>query len=324
MGIGSGETQLTKIAVDAMGGDYAPHEVIKGAVEASREFGNLEIVLVGPRETIEKELRQYPTDGLKITTISAEEVVAMDEDPVRAIRRKPNSSIVVGINLVKNREAQAFVSGGSTGAVAAASLLILGRQKRIARPALGAMFESPKGPAMLLDVGANADCKPQNLLQFAQMGSAYMHRIHGIENPRVGLLSSGEESTKGNKLTRTAHLLLAKSSLNFIGNVEGRDIPVGAADVVVTDGFTGNVVIKLAEGLAAMLSEFLKNSHSGSSLLKDKRLLNHTAGAMLLGVDGNVIITHGKSDSAMIKYSIQLAGRMIEQKVTEAIASAVA
>lgn len=324
MGTVSGQTPPVKIAVDAMGGDYAPQEVIKGAVEAAREFSNIEIVLVGPKETVEKELIQYPTDGLKITLVPAEETIAMNEDPVRAIRRKPNSSIVVGINLVKEGKAQAFVSGGSTGAVAAAALLILGRKKRIARPALGAMFESPRGPAILLDVGANADCKPQNLLQFAQMGSAYMQRIHGIENPRVGLLSSGEESIKGNKLTRTAHLLLAKSSLNFIGNVEGRDVPTGAADVIVTDGFTGNVVIKLAEGLAGMLAEFLKNSHSGASLLKNRRLLNHTAGAMLLGVEGNVIITHGKSDASMIKYSIQLAGRMIEQKVTEAIGSAVA
>lgn len=324
MGTMSGQGPAAKIVVDAMGGDYAPQEVIKGAVEAAAEFSAIEILLVGPKETVEKELSRYRTDGLKIAVIPAEESIAMDEDPVRAIRRKPNSSIVVGINLVKEGKAQAFVSGGSTGAIAAAAILILGRKKRVNRPALGAMFESPKGPAMILDVGANADCKPQNLLQFAQMGSAYVQRIHGIEKPRVGLLSSGEESTKGNKLTRSAHLLLAKSSLNFIGNVEGRDIPTGAADVIVTDGFTGNVVIKLAEGLAGMLAEFIKNSHSGASLLKNRRLLNHTAGAMLLGAEGNVIITHGKSDSSMIKYSVQLAARMIEEKVTEAIGSAVA
>lgn len=323
MGTVIGQAPLARIVVDAMGGDYAPQEVIKGAVEAAAEFSAIEIALVGARETVEKELGRYQTDGLKIAVIPAEETIGMDEDPVRAIRRKPNSSIVVGITLVKAGQAQAFVSGGSTGAVAAAALLILGRKKRIVRPALGAMFESPKGPAILLDVGANADCKPQNLLQFAQMGSAYMQRIHGIEKPRVGLLSSGEESIKGNKLTRSAHLLLAKSPLNFIGNVEGRDIPIGAADVIVTDGFTGNVVIKLAEGLAGMLAEFLKNSQSGASLLKDRRLLNHTAGAMLLGVEGNIIITHGKSDSTMIKHSIQLAARVIEEKVTDAIGSAV-
>jgi len=319
MGIAIKQTNPVKVVVDAMGGDYAPGEVVKGAVEAAQEFKNIEVVLVGPREAVQKELSQYETKGLKISLVPAEETIAMDEDPVRAIRRKPDSSIVVGINLVKKGEAAAFVSGGSTGAVAAAAFLILGRKKHISRPALGAMFESLKGPSMLLDVGANADCKPENLLQFAQMGSIYMQRIHGLAQPRVGLLSSGEESTKGNKVTRSAHELLAKSRLNFVGNVEGRDIPRGMADVIVTDGFTGNVVIKLAEGLGEMLGELFKKMNGGASLFKDKRVLNHTAGAMLLGVDGNVIITHGKSDSSMIKHSIQLAGRMVDQGVTEAI-----
>lgn len=319
MGIETKQLHPIRIVVDAMGGDYAPQEVVKGAVEAAQEFKNIEVVLVGPRQSVQKELSQYNTSGLKISLVPAEETIGMDEDPVRAIRRKQDSSIVVGIKLVKSGQAAAFVSGGSTGAIAAAALLMLGRKKRISRPALGATFESLKGPSMLLDVGANADCKPENLLQFAQMGSVYMQRIHGLAQPRVGLLSSGEESIKGNKVTRSAHELLAKSKLNFVGNVEGRDIPKGSVDVIVTDGFTGNVAIKLAEGLGEMMGELFKKMNGGASLFKDKRVLNHTAGAMLLGVDGNVIITHGKSDSSMIKQSIQLAGRMVEQGVTEAI-----
>lgn len=314
------QTTTPKIAVDAMGGDFAPQEVVRGAVEAALEF-DIEVVLVGPTETVQKELARYDLAGAKISTHPAEEVIGMDEDPVRAIRRKQDSSIVVGMNLAKKHKVHAFVSGGSTGAVTAAALLMLGRKKGISRPALGITFDSLTGPTLFMDVGANSDCKPINLLQFAQMGNIYMKKIYDIAEPKVGLLSTGEEDTKGNKLTLASHELLAKSELNFIGNVEGQDLPKGGSDVVVTDGFTGNVVIKLSEGLAEVLSMVFKQAGNGSSSLGQAtgRILNHTPGALLLGVKGNVVVTHGKSDSETIKHSIRVAERMIEEGVLEAI-----
>jgi len=311
---------LLKIAVDAMGGDYAPREVVKGAVEVARELSS-EIVLVGPPDILHKELGQYDLKGTRISTHAAQEVITMDEDPVRAIRRKQDSSIVVGMNLVKSGAVSAFVSGGSTGAVTAAALLILGRKKGIKRPALAINFESPNGPVLLLDVGANADCKPQHLVQFAEMGNVYMHKVFNITTPRVGLLSSGEEETKGNKLARSTYPLLVKSDLKFAGNVEGQDLIRGGADVVVTDGFTGNVVIKLSEGLGSVLSEIFNQSTDKASIMKKAkgRILNHTPGALLLGVKGNVVITHGKSDASAIQQTIHVAEQMVTQKVLEAI-----
>ncbi len=316
----SEEIKANRIVVDAMGGDYAPQEVVKGAVQAAREFG-IEVILVGQEEAVHKELDKYDIDGVSISLYPATEVISMSDDPIRAIRRKKDSSIVVGMNLVKNGKAAAFVSGGSTGAVTAGASLILGRKKPISRPALGITFESLGGPVLMLDVGANADCKPKNLVQFAEMGSIYMKKIYGIPEPRVGLLSSGEEDFKGNELTRSTHPLLKKDGLNFIGNVEGQDIPKGGVDIIVTDGFTGNVVIKLGEGLGEVLMKLFGNSGNGNSLIKaaKTRVLNHTAGALLLGVNGNVIITHGKSDADAITHSIKLAEQMIEQGVTEAI-----
>ena len=225
------------------------------------------------------------------------------------------------MGLVKQQKVSGFVSGGSTGAVTAAALLMLGRKKGIFRPALGITFDSLKGPTLFMDVGANADCKPQYLLQFARMGNVYMSKIFNIPEPKIGLLSTGEEDTKGNKLTIASHKLLQKSGLNFIGNVEGQDLALGGADVVVTDGFTGNVVIKLSEGLAAVLSMLFKQAgKEGSSLGNSTgHILNHTPGALLLGVEGNVVVTHGKSDAWSIKESIRVAQRMIEEKVLEAI-----
>ena len=311
----------TRIVVDAMGGDYAPQEVVKGAVEASGYIEDIEIVLVGQSKAVESELADYTFDRAKISIHPSEETINMDEDPVRAIRRKKDSSIVVGLNLVKSGQAVAFVSGGSTGAVTAAALLILGRKKGISRPALAITFESPAGPILLLDVGANADCKPQHLVQFAQMGNIYMQKIFDVIHPRIGLLSSGEEEFKGNKLTRSTHQLLAKSGLNFVGNVEGQDLPKGGTDVVVTDGFTGNVVIKLGEGLGEVLAKLSSSAGNGNPFLMEakRRVLNHTAGALLLGVNGNVIITHGASDAVAIKQTIIVAEHMVRQKVAEAI-----
>lgn len=311
---------MTIIVVDAMGGDYAPHQIVEGAVEAACEH-DIDVLLVGQSDAIRAELDRCKFDGSNIHIHQAEETISMGEDPVRAIRRKPNSSIVVGLNMVRNGKADAFVSGGSTGAVTAAALLILGRKKHISRPALGVTFETSAGSTLLLDVGANSDCKPQNLVQFANMGHIYMQRIFGIPKPRIGLLSSGEETTKGNKLARSTYPLLAKSEMNFIGNVEGQDIPKGGVDVIVTDGFTGNVVIKLSEGLGEVLSELSRQSNSEGPVLKEakRRVLNHTAGALLLGVSGNVIITHGKSDALAIKQTIGVAEQMTKQGVLEAI-----
>ncbi|MBT9148812.1 MAG: phosphate acyltransferase PlsX [Dehalococcoidia bacterium] len=318
----NGQTEMIRVVVDAMGGDYAPREIVRGAVEAARQ-PNIEVILVGQREAVEKELSGCDLDGARISTCWAEETVSMDEDPVRAIRRKPNSSIAVGIKLVKSSHSSAFVSGGSTGAVAAAALLILGKKKGISRPALGIVFTSPSGPVLFLDVGANPDCRPQHLVQFAEMGNVYMKRIFSISEPRIGLLSNGEEETKGDKLTRATYQLLAKGGLNFLGNVEGHDLPRGKADVVVTDGFTGNVVIKLSEGLGEVFAELSKQAVDNNPIFREaeKRILNYTAlgGAFLLGVKGNVIITHGRSDAAAIKQAVRIAEQMVRQRVTEAI-----
>ncbi|HAZ31725.1 MAG TPA: phosphate acyltransferase PlsX [Dehalococcoidia bacterium] len=313
---------MIRVVVDAMGGDYAPREIVRGAVEGARGH-NIEVVLVGRREAVEKELSDYDLDGARINTCWAEETVGMDEDPVRAVRRKPNSSIAVGIRLVKSGQASAFVSGGSTGAVATTALLSLGKKKGISRPALGIIISSPSGPVLFLDVGANSDCKPKHLLQFAEMGSVYMKRIFDISEPRIGLLSNGEEEIKGNKLARAAYQLLAKSELNFLGNVEGHDLPKGKTDVVVTDGFTGNVVVKLSEGLGEVFAELSKQAVDNNPIFREaeRRILNYTAlgGAFLLGVKGNVIITHGKSDAGAMKQAIRLAEQMVEQQVADAI-----
>ncbi|MCL0041384.1 phosphate acyltransferase PlsX [Dehalococcoidia bacterium] len=317
---------MIRVVVDAMGGDYAPREIVRGAVEGARGR-NIEVVLVGSREAVEGELSKCDLERARINTCWAEEIVGMEEDPVRAIRRKPNSSIAVGIKLVRSSQASAFVSGGSTGAVAAAALLILGKKKGISRPALGIVLTSPSGPVLFLDVGANSDCKPQHLVQFAEMGNVYMKRIFNISEPRIGLLSNGEEETKGNKLVRATHQLLAESGLNFLGNVEGQDLPRGKADVVVTDGFTGNVVIKLGEGLGGIFAELSKRAVGNNPIFREveERILNYTAlytdqgGALLLGVKGNVIITHGKSDAGAMKQAIRLAEQMVKQRVAEAI-----
>ncbi|MDD5094212.1 MAG: phosphate acyltransferase PlsX [Dehalococcoidia bacterium] len=309
-----------RIVVDAMGGDYAPREIVKGAVEAAREL-NAELVLVGQQEAIQNELSHYDLEGARISIHPAEDVIGMDEDPVRAIRRKPNSSIVAGMNLIKNGQADAFLSGGSTGAITAAGLLILGMKKNIKRPALAIVFESPAGPVLFLDVGANADCKPQHLVHFAQMGNIFMQKIFNVPTPRIGLLSTGEEATKGNKVARSTHATLAKGQLNFIGNVEGRGLIQGNADVVVTDGFTGNVVIKLFEGLGELLSKSAKQSSDNESIPAQTKgpILNYAPGALLLGVNGNVIKTHGRSDSIMLKQAIRVAERMVRQRILETI-----
>ena len=320
-----------RIALDAMGGDHAPEEVVKGAIAAA-DASNLEVVLVGQESVVQEELNKLNPAGCGVSVVCASEVIGMDERPVPAVKEKRDSSIVVGIYLLKRGEVAAFVSAGNTGAVMTAATLILGRTKGIHRPALGAVFPFPKGPLLCLDLGANSDCKPMSLAQFAKMGTIYMQMIFGMENPRIGLLSSGEEDTKGSQMVQKAHKMLRKSKLNFIGNVEGRDIASGRADVIVTDGFTGNVLLKLGEGLGEMLLGALREAVAENPRLrKAADLLEPTfhsvistldyreyGGALLFGVNGNVIVAHGRSDADAIKNAIITAKREVSQKVSEA------
>lgn len=315
-----------------MGGDSAPGEVVRGAVLAARHAGE-ELVLVGRESAVVAELANYRLRGLNISIVNADEVVAFDEPPAQGVRHKRDSSIVVGMNLVKEGEASAFVSAGSTGAVMAAALLTLGRIEGIQRPALGYLFATPWHTLLLLDVGANADCKPGFLVQFAQMGSVYMERVFGVSQPRVALLSNGEEEGKGNLLIRESHELLKGAALNFVGNVEGHEIPTGVADVVVTDGFTGNVVLKAGEGIGEMVFYSLDQVIAKGPYLKAVSFLLHQVfrsairnldyaehgGVPLLGVNGNVIIAHGRSNAKAIMNAILIAKQTAEQGIVEAI-----
>jgi glycerol-3-phosphate acyltransferase PlsX len=319
-----------RIALDAMGGDHGPPELVKGALEAVREFG-LEVVLVGREEEIRPLLPQDGVRGLGL--VNASEVVTMEESPAMAVRQKGDSSLVVGLGLVKKGDCAAFLSAGNTGAVMAAALFVLGRIPGIERPAVGGVFPTLQGRCMLIDVGANADCKPKHLLQFGHMGSVYMSKVFAIPSPRVGLLSNGEEEGKGNQLTIQAYALLKASSLNFIGNIEGKDILRGIADVVVTDGFTGNIVVKLGEGLNETLFGLMKQAvtskpHFGLAAMvlepafqQVARYLDYTehGGAALLGVRGVVIITHGRSNAKAVKNALRLAAEAVREGVVGAI-----
>ncbi len=316
-----------KIVVDAMGGDHAPSEVVKGAVDAVREYG-VEVLLVGQTPAVEAAMPLVRPHG--ITIVHASEVIAMGDSPARVVRDRKDSSIAVGMRLVKEGQAQGFVSAGHSGAVMASALLLLGCRQGIDRPALAAVFPFPKGPVLCLDVGANADCKPEWLAQFGQMGADHMSRVIGIANPRVGLLSNGEEEGKGNRLVREAFPLLKQSGLNFVGNVEGKDIPRNLSDVVVTDGFTGNVLLKTAEAVAEVLFGSLRqvvedgwpHIKVAASVLKPHlegaaKLLDYSeyGGAMLLGAKGNVIIAHGRSRARAVKSAIRAAMEAAERGV---------
>ena len=319
-----------RIVVDAMGGDLGPSEVVKGALQAVREYG-VDLVLVGNKPQIEAELAKA---GGAIPIVHSDEVVEMRDHPTVALRNKPNSSIAIGLNLVKEGKANAFVSTGNTGAVMATALFSLGRIPGIERPALAIVLPTMTGKALLLDIGANADCKPSYLAQFAVMGSIYLTKVFDIRNPRVGLLSIGEEETKGNQLVIEAHeLLRSYNGVNFIGNVEGKDIPAGVADVVVSDGFVGNVVVKLSEGLGVFILRILKEELTRGILSKAltlvllpnlRRVLNRVdyaewGGSPLLGVDGVCIIAHGRSNAKAIKNAIRVAKQATEQDIVAAI-----
>lgn len=325
-----------KIAVDAMGGDYAPKVVVEGAVEAVKSY-DLNILLVGDSNKIEKEIRRikkYPAHRIKI--IHTEEVIDMDDSPTASVRKKKNSSISLGINLIKNNEAEAFVSAGNTGAVVCAAILYLGLLPGIERPGIAILFPTLQGVSLVIDVGANIDPKPVHLLQYAVMAeSYYKHILDSKTKPTVGLLNVGEEATKGPDYVKETHRLLSQTSLNFIGNVEGKEIFSGKCNIIICDGYVGNVALKVTESVAEMLKEFLKRAilrdaigKLGTLLLfnnlrRFKKDLDYSeyGGAPLLGVNGVVIIGHGRSSSKAIKNAIKAAQIEVERKVNEKIIS---
>jgi glycerol-3-phosphate acyltransferase PlsX len=326
-----------RIVLDAMGGDHAPEVVVEGGVMAAREYG-IEVVLVGPQEVVRAELAKHDTAGLSLPVVHASQVIEMTDKPSMAAREKKDSSMVVGMNLVKNGEADAFTTAGNSGGALAAALFRLGRIKGIKRPALSTVFPTRKGLCFISDVGANTDCRPLYLLQFGIMASVYAEQVMGIPNPRVGIVSNGEEEGKGNILVKEAFKLLKKSHLNFIGNVEGKDIPAGLADVVVTDGFSGNIVIKLSEGVASLLMEIMEEEIKkrpvavlGTLLAKGalrevKSRLDYSdyGGAPLLGVDGVVIVGHGRSNAKAIKNMVRVGKEAVEKGMLEAIKEGIA
>ncbi len=326
-----------RIALDAMGGDRAPRVIVEGAIQALREYRDLEVILVGDEKRVKKELSKYRTKGLSLSIIHASQVVEMDELPTTALRQKKDSSIMVSARLMKERKAQAIVSAGNTGAAMVATKVVLGTLEGIGRPTIATLMPHVYGVSILTDVGANVDCKPEHLFQFAIMGNTYAKEILGIEKPRVGLLSVGKEKVKGNELTRATYELLEKTSLNFVGNVEGRDIFKGSVDVIVCDGFIGNVVLKTAESLAETIQGMLKREIKKNLLRKLGALLSMGAyralkkrvdyseygGAPLLGINGVCIITHGGAPALAIKNALRVAGEFINHKVNAHIIEAV-
>jgi len=327
-----------KIAVDAMGGDYAPLEIVKGAIKAAREYKGAEIILVGKQPLLHvlagKQLKK-----LGISIVHAEQNIEFNEHPMEALRQKPDASIPIGIGLLKEGKADVFISAGSTGVVFAAAMVMLGKIEGVSRPAIASIINLSHSrlPALLLDAGANADCRPVHLVQFAQLGNLYASRIFGLESPRIGLLSNGTEETKGNRLTVEAHEMLEHAGLNFIGNIEGNDLVSDVADVIVTDGFTGNIILKTVEGLGESFVRIRgsdKTPNTGNPRLTGKALsvavglssfirnmdYSEFGGACLLGVRGNVIISHGRSKAKAIKNAIGIANRTAERDIAQALA----
>jgi glycerol-3-phosphate acyltransferase PlsX len=326
------EEPAVVIALDAAGGDHGPAAVVEGAVLALREDRRrFRVVLVGDEPVVRRELRRHAAGGLAIAVIHAPERVEMDETGASAFRRKRRSSVATGVGMLKEGSAHAFVSPGNTGALVAAALLGLGRLPGVSRPAIATVVPGISGGCVLLDVGANSDCKPAHLLQFASMGAVYAQRMLGIGAPRIGLLNIGEEAAKGNELAQASHALLAGSPLRFVGNVEGRDVFRGVADVVVCDGFTGNILLKFVESTLEMLvgrvkREVLRDARSrlGAFLLapaleRVRAAMDHAevGGAPLLGVDGVCIVAHGSSSAKAIKNAVSLAERFVRLRIND-------
>ena len=321
-----------KIAVDAMGGDTAPASVIEGAVMAAREAG-IAVILVGDPAQIETHLARLPAAGVQIEVVPASQRVEMHESPSQVVRRKRDSSIWVATELVKKGAAAAVVSAGNTGASMATAFFILGPIKGVERPAIATTLPTLQGTTLLIDVGANVDCKPLHLFQFALMGSEYAERVLNKPRPKVGLLSIGEEDTKGNEVTKETFKILKASALNFIGNVEGRDIYAGTADVVVCDGFIGNVALKVSEGLAESMGKVLRREIEAAPLgwlgylllrgafRRFRRTVDYAeyGGAPLLGVNGVSIISHGRSSPRAIRNAIGVAKTLAENQINERI-----
>jgi len=323
------------IAVDAAGGENAPREVVKGAIKAAQEY-DVEIALVGDKAVLHV-LAGREIKKLNLQIFEATDVIAPNEHPMRAVKNKPKSSIVIGTNLVRDGVASAFVSAGNTGAVVCAGLLNLGRIEGVERPALGSFLDiTPDTPTLLIDAGANAECRPSHLLQFAQLGSTYVKNLLDIDSPRVRLLSTGEEETKGNRLTQESFNLLKKSRLNFVGSIEGQDISNRTADVIVTDGFTGNIVLKTIEGMGdtflnmtRQVGRVVSTAYHlrGRNLLHDlglgslaKRVdYREYGGAYLAGINGNIIVAHGRSQAKAINNAIGLAKQTVERDICRII-----
>jgi phosphate acyltransferase len=327
-----------RIVIDAMGGDNAPGVNVEGAVTAARDYG-IQAILVGDEALIRQELAKYNVSDLPVSVVHSSQVIAMDESPAQACRQKPDSSIMVATRLVKEHQADGLVSAGNSGAVMTAALMLLGRLTGVSRPAIASLIPTIKGATIVIDVGANMDCKPQNLLQFAIMGEVFIKYLYAKASPTVGLLNIGEEEGKGNELTQATFELLKKSNLNFIGNVEGRNITTGKVDVVVCDGFVGNVVLKLAEGLAFTIIDIFKKEISRNfinkillmtGLVAIKRPLKNIrkkvdyaeyGGAPLLGINGVCIIAHGISNARAITNAIKVANELGEKKLNEHLSS---
>jgi phosphate acyltransferase len=324
-----------KIAVDAMGGDHGPAVVVEGAIAAVREFG-ASVILVGDRDAVEGEVRRLGAESLGLEVRHASEVVGMAESPSLALRRKRDSSLRVAAELVRDGKASAFISAGNTGAALAISMFVIGVLRGIDRPAIAAVLPGLRGFTVLIDAGANVAPKAWHLFQFAIMGHVYARDILGLERPRVGLLSVGEEEGKGNDLTRETYDLLKESRLNFIGNIEGRDVYNGSCDVIVTDGFTGNVALKISESLAEMVGAMIKEeltrdlrSKMGAALAvpafgRFRKRVDYTemGGAPLLGIDGAAIICHGASPVKAIKNAVRVAAEWAKAGLNEHIKAA--
>lgn len=322
-----------KLAIDAMGGDNAPQAVVEGAVKAAINYG-VEIVLVGEKDKVAEELAKFDYPQKLISIHHASEVINMDESPVAAIKQKKDASINVAIRLLKNKDVDGVVSSGNTGAYMTGALLNLGRISGIERPAIATIFPTLHGKTLLMDMGANVDCKPKHLYQFALMGNIFAQQVHGIEKPRVGLLNIGEEAEKGNELTLSTYPLLKEcKNINFIGNIEAKDILLGAADVVICDGFVGNMLLKFGEGIGLFLIKILKKEIKSSllamigaaflfpTLKRVKKYVDYDeyGGALLLGLNGVCIKAHGRANAKAFQNAIKVAHDSLSHNIIENI-----
>ena len=322
-----------KIAIDGMGGDNAPASVIEGVIQAIKEYNDIEFYITGPKEKINAELSKYDYPKNNVKVINAEEVISTNEHPVMAVRRKKDSSIVKALNLVKDKTCDAVISAGSTGAFLAGCTLIVGRLKGVERPALAPIMPGRKGQFMIVDAGANVDCKPQFLVQFAKMGKIYYEHVFNVKEPTVGLINIGEEEEKGNELAKSTYQLLkGEENLNFKGNVEPRDIPKGETNILVCDGFVGNTALKMYEGAASTILGMVKDEIMQSSIISKLGVLflkpvlkslmkkvdyKEYGGAPFLGVDGICIKAHGSSDAKAFKNAIRQTKIFHDNKVLE-------